>query len=259
MTQTPSDLVLLVIPALAGGIIAAINSGELNDATERLEAWIRLRQRSTSASNGWFLGYVVNPVLWIIVKFCDWTDDFTHRGLKNGTRVAAALYLIAAWLFVLYVAVLVVVAITVAAVAIYIAFKILGSFGNSTGYDGGQASSPSYTDSVARSSKSYKKTGMFTEEETGRTDKDGRIFNKTGMFSEDEVGRTDEDGRLYKKTGMFTEEETGRTDKDGKIFRKTGMFTEEEIGRVDSEGVVYKKTGMFTEEETARIERPDQD
>ena len=41
---------------------------------------------------------------------------------------------------------------------------------------------------VARGSQSFKKTGMSSEEETGRTDEEGRVFKKTGMFSEEEVG-----------------------------------------------------------------------
>jgi len=257
MTQSAFNLVLLVIPALVGGIVAAINSDGFNNATERVEAWTRMRQRGTSASKGWFLGYVVNPVLWMIIKFCDWTDDFTHRGLKNGARIAAALYLIAAWMFLLYVAVMVVVAIVLAAVVIYIVFKFLVGMGDSSGrsYESDQSSSPSNIVQGLRGSKSYAKTGIFSEEETGHTDEDGRVFKKTGIFSEEEVGRVDEEGKVFKKTGIFSEEETGRTDEDGRVFKKTGIFSEEEVGHIDEEGKVFKKTGIFSEEETGRVER----
>lgn len=34
-----------------------------------------------------------------------WTDGFSHREQKNGTRVAATLYLVEVWLLALYVAV----------------------------------------------------------------------------------------------------------------------------------------------------------
>jgi len=62
-----------------------------------------------AARTGWVSRYVVHPLLWILVRFCDWTDGFTHRGLKNGARVAASLYLVALWLYLIYVAVMLVV------------------------------------------------------------------------------------------------------------------------------------------------------
>ena len=260
MSQSAFSLVLLMIPALVGGIVAAINSNGFNDATERVEAWTRLRQQGTSASKGWFLGYIVNPVLWMIVKFCDWTDGFTHRGLKNGTRIAATLYLTLAWIFLLYIAVMLVIAIVIFGVVIYIAAKVLASMGDSSGpsYESDPPPSFSNIGQGRRGSKSYAKTGIFSEEETGRTDEDGRVFKKTGIFSEEEVGRIDEEGKVFKKTGVFSEEETGRSDKDGRVFKKTGVFSEEEVGRIDEEGKVYKKTGVFSEEETGRIEPDDQ-
>jgi uncharacterized membrane protein len=241
-------------PVIAGAIIAALNSDTSNGATERVEAWVRQRQQGTSGSAGWFKRYVFNPLLWTIVKFCDWTDGFTHRGLKNGTRVAAALYIVALWLFALYVAVVVVIAVVIMAIALYVALKIIGSMGDS---DRSEVRRSSALDVARRmrGSVSYEKTGVFSEEETGRTDESGRIFRKTGVFSEDEAGRIDEEGRTFEKTGIFSEEEVGRTDADGRVFVKTGIFTEEEVGRVDEDGKVFRKSGVFSEEETGRYEK----
>lgn len=245
---------LLLGPMLVGGMIAAMNSDAANGATERAEAWVRRKHGVTSGSTGWLKGYILNPLLWAIAKFCDWTDNFSHRGLKNGARVTAALYIIAAWLFVLYLAVIAVIAIVMIGIALYVAFKILGSTSD-TDDDNVERTSGSDVAYRRRGSVSYTKTGMFSEEETGRTDESGRVFRKTGMFSEEEIGRIDEEGRAFEKTGMFSEEQTGRTDADGRIFRKTGMFSEEEVGRVDESGKVFKKTGMFSEEETGRYEK----
>jgi len=246
-------LLLWLAPLLTAGIIAAVNSEATNAATESAEAWIRAKQLRTSCSRGWFLGYVVNPVLWAIVKFSAWTDGFTHRGLKNGTRVAAALYLVVGWLYVLFLAVAVVIGVVLAIAAIVLGFKILGGLAD-VGSSESESSDTPRNESV-RSTRSFKKTGMFSEDEDGRTDEDGRVFKKLGMFSEEEVGRIGDDGTTFKKTGMFSEEETGRTDDEGRIFRKTGMFSEEEVGRVDADGRVFKKTGMFSEEETGRLEK----
>lgn len=226
-------ITILVAPLVVAGIVAAVNSEATNGATERLEAWTRALQRRTAASGGWFLGYIVNPVLWMIVKLSDWTDGFTHRGIKNGTRAAAALYVIAAWLFLLYVALIVVVVVVIAVLAIYVAFKIFAAVAGSPASETEGESSPGYK--AVRGSKSYKKTGIFSDEEVGRIAEDGTTFKKTGIFSEEETGRTDADGRVFRKTGMFSEEEVGRIDADGRVFKKTGMFSEDETGRIEKE------------------------
>ena len=66
MDSNTLGFLLLVAPLVVAGIIAAANSEASNGATESVEAWTRARQRRTSASQGWFLGYIVNPVLWMI-------------------------------------------------------------------------------------------------------------------------------------------------------------------------------------------------
>lgn len=96
MTQETINILLLITPLVIGGIIAVINADEVNNATEKAEAWVRKTQTNLGTKKGWFSRYITNPVLWMIVKFSDWTDGFEHRGLKNGTRVTATLYLLAA-------------------------------------------------------------------------------------------------------------------------------------------------------------------
>lgn len=251
MDPNTLNWILAATPLVVGGVIAAVNLDASNAVTERVEAWARARYERTSERPGWFLRYVVNPLLWMIVTFCAWTDGFTHRGIKNGTRVAAALYLVTAWLFFLYIAVMVIIAIALVVAAIWVVLKVLA--GASTPSDSEDDRLSGYE--AVRGSKSYVKTGMFSETESGHTDEDGRVFRKTGMFTDEEIGRIAEDGTTFKKTGMFSEEETGRTGEDGRVYRKTGMFSEEEVGRIDPDGRLFKKTGMFSEEETGRVER----
>ena len=136
MNQGTVNIILLAAPIVIGGLIAAINANGINDATEKVEAWARKRQQAASVSSGWFSNYIINPLLWVIVKFCEWTDDFTHRGLKNGIRIAATLYIIAAWLFVLYVAVVVVIYIAVIAVMVAFIYFLVKVFAGSS--DNGQ-------------------------------------------------------------------------------------------------------------------------
>jgi uncharacterized membrane protein len=125
MNQATLKIILVATPIVIGGLIAAINAKGVNDTTEKVEAWTRKRQQGASVSSGWFSNYIINPILWIIVKFCDWTDGFTHDGLKNGIRVAATLYLIAAWLFILYVAFMIAVMIVITIAILYVVFKVL--------------------------------------------------------------------------------------------------------------------------------------
>lgn len=125
MNQATFNIILLATPIVIGGLIAAINANGINDTTEKVEAWTRKRQQGTSASSGWFSSYIINPILWIIVKFCDWTDGLVHHGLKNGIRIAATLYLIAAWLFILYVAFMIVAMIVITIAIIYVVLTVI--------------------------------------------------------------------------------------------------------------------------------------
>jgi len=125
MNQETINIILLISPLVIGGIIAAINSNGVNDTTEKIEAWTRRTQTNVLTKDSWFYRYIINPILWTIVKFSDWTDSFTHRGIKNGVRIAATLYLIAAWCFLIYAVFMVALIIAIAAVVIYIIFKVL--------------------------------------------------------------------------------------------------------------------------------------
>ena len=97
-------LILMIVPLIVGGIIAALNSEEINNVTEKAEAWTRQTQSKISKKKTLLNRYLINPVLYTLVVFSDWTDSFTHRGVKNGVRVAATLYVIAAWCFLIYAA-----------------------------------------------------------------------------------------------------------------------------------------------------------
>ena len=262
MTQETLNIILLVSPLVVGGIIAAINSDSSNNATEKAEAWTRRTQSKVSLKNGWFNRYIVNPILWIIVKFCDWTDSFTHRGLKNGARVAATLYLIAAWCFILYSAFMIAVIIAIVGVILYVVFKVLINSNDDVrrGYEKGRNIFQSSNQNVGniskyagvRGQKIYSGDNWFNEEMKGRIDENGNIYSGTNWLNEEKIGRIDEDGNIYKGTNYFNEEKTGRIDKDGNIHEGTNWFNEEKIGRIDKDGNIHKGTNWFNEEKTGR-------
>ena len=247
------DIFILFIPILIGGIIAAVNSNQTNDITERIEAWIRTRQQRASASTGKIARYVFNPLLWMVVKFCDWTDGFKHRGLKNGTRVAATLYLIAIWLAIIYAVVIIILFLVVLGVVIFIAAKLLS---NSTG-DSQSETAPSHSaaaiDHVGiRGKKIYSGTNWLNEELQGRVDDEGNLYKGTNWLTEEKIGRIDDDGNIYEGTSFLTENKVGRIDQDGTLHKGSNWFTEEKIGRIDEDGNILKGTNWLYEEKQGR-------
>ena len=121
-----ATLLLLLIPAIVGGIISLVNSPKVNDISEKLEGWTRKQQRIVSAKKGFFWKWIVYPPVLVIVKLCDWTDSLTNRGLKNGIRVAAALYVLGLWLQLLVSAFMFVLDLICVSVSVVIVFWIIG-------------------------------------------------------------------------------------------------------------------------------------
>jgi len=124
MDQKLIYILLLALPLLIGSLIAVINADFINGATEYVERLIRKQKEKSVASMGWFSSYMIRPVLWLTVQFFDWTDGFTHRGLKNGARVVAALYFLSAWIFIIYVLVIIAIVIIFTLAICYIAYKM---------------------------------------------------------------------------------------------------------------------------------------
>ncbi len=83
-------------------------------------------------------------------------------------------------------------------------------------------------------STQYKGKSWFSEEKTGRIDKDGNNYKGKSWFSEEKTGRIDKDGNIYKGKSWFSEEKTGRIDKDGNVYKGSSWFSEEKTGRSES-------------------------
>ncbi|MCX6278365.1 MAG: hypothetical protein NT004_09735 [Bacteroidetes bacterium] len=260
MNQDIINILILVSPLIIGGIIAAINATSVNDTTENVEAWTRRTQTKVSTKSNWFYSFIINPILWIIVKFCDWTDSFTHRGIKNGVRVAATLYLIAAWCFLLYAAFMIVVIGAITIGILYVIFKLLVNSNDNVkqGYEKGksvfQRSDEKDVTEMAglKGNKIYSGSNWFNEELQGRVDEDGNIYSGTNWFSEEKIGRIDKDGTIFRGTSWTNEEKVGRIDDKGNINKGTNWFNEEKTGRIDEEGNIISGTNWFNEKKTGR-------
>lgn len=254
---------LLFSPLLIGGIIAIINSDEVNNTTENIEKWFRNAKSQVSLKRGWFNRFILNPILWSFVSFSDWTDDFAHRGLKNGIRVTLSLYLIIVWAYLLYAALSFAIMLTIIGVIFYILFRILinSSPDVKRGYDMGRGLFKQSNQKVDeeeitvgyRGQKIYSGTNWLNEELKGRVDDEGNIYSGSNWFNEEKIGRIGNDGKIYKGTNLFNEEVVGRIDENGNIHKGTNWFNEEKTGRIDEDGNIHKGTNWFNEEKTGRI------
>lgn len=225
MTQETLNTLVFISPLIVGGIIAAINGEATNNATENAEAWARRAQANISSKTGWLNGYILNPILWMIVKFSDWTDSFSHRGLKNGARIAATLYLIAAWCLILYFAIMATVMLVITGVIIYLLFKILINSNDDI-------------------KKSYEKGRRIigTAGAGKRINQDTGVIQKEGLF-----GYSGTDQRIDPKTGKVQKEGIfGWNNSDSKIDQETGIIQKEGLfGYNDTDTRVHPETGVI--------------
>lgn len=245
MNQETINILIFISPVLVGGIIAAINAESVNTATEKVELWVRRTNEKLSGKRNWLARFILNPVFWAIVQFSDWTDSFSHRGLKNGVRLAASLYLVGLWGFLLYVAFMFALIAAIGIGIVYILFKFLLSSNDELreGYERGRkilgASRPG--------TRIDPDTGVIQEEGyLGYTDTDTRIDPETGNIQKQGIfGWTDTDTKVDQETGNiqkkgllgYNDTET-RIDPDTGVIQKKGL-----LGWVDTEERINPETG----------------
>jgi len=236
-------IILFTLPLVIGGIIAIINSTGVNNTIEKFEAWIRKRQQKTSINSGWFAKYIINPMLWLIVKFSDWTDGFAHRGFKNGVRIATTLYLIAIWLFLLYAVFIIVVIIVIAVIILWIVFKLALNSNEDVkkGYKQGKniVSSSKIMNSMANKSKIYKGYLKGWDNKPILTVIEGKVFE----------GDYDGGGSIFEAAKQVI-----MTIIDNKIIEGDNDYTNKYIAKVES-NVLYVDEGVFDRKEIARVEK----
>ena len=245
-------LILMIVPLIVGGIIAALNSEEINNVTEKAEAWTRQTQSKISKKKTLLNRYLINPVLYTLVVFSDWTDSFTHRGVKNGVRVAATLYVIAAWCFLIYAAFMISLILLIAGVIIYVAILVLNAV-----LSGSVSSNDNFRTSFEKGKRIVGPVGAGKRinQETGRIEKDGlfgwndtdeRIDPKTGNIQTQGIfGWQDSDTRINQETGNIQKDGfLGYSDSDTRINTETGVIQKNGIfGWADTDERINPETG----------------
>lgn len=252
MNQELTLAILAAFPLLIGGIIAAVNFEAINNGTEKAEAWIRRMYNKVSAKKGWFASLILFPILWVLVKFSDWTDSFTHRGLKNGTRVTTTLYFIAAWCFLLYLAFIVVVVVLIAIAVIYLLFKILTGASSSSDSGSGRDRIIAPTSSGQRVNP---ETGVVEEKGFfGWSSTNKRVDPETGKMQEKGIiGWDDTKTKIDQNTGNIQEKGIfGYNNTDTRVDPKTGVIQNKGVfgwndtdERINPETGRHQKKGVF--------------
>ena len=257
MKQDTILIILGLTPLIIGGIIAGFNSIKVNNRTEKIEAWTRRQQFNVSTKRGWFSRYVLNPILWILVKFFNWTDSFSNRGIKSGVRVSATLYLIAAWCLVLYLAFMAALVVVISGVIIYIFYKIVFTLllNSNSDFKSGYNISKNIFGTIGNNKRINQNTGIIQERGmVGWNDTEQRIDPETGQLQEKGMfGWNDTDTKFNQETGIVQKEGfLGYEDTDTRIDTKTGIIqkkgfmgwddTEE---RIDPETGRHQKKGLF--------------
>lgn len=120
---------IYLIPAFFGLILALGNFEWANTLTEKFEQWIRYHYENTANSERKFVRFALRPMLALLVMFSNWTDAFSHRGWKNGLRVALFLYVIIFWVMAVVYGAIVVISVIVFG---FIMFFILRQFSPGT-------------------------------------------------------------------------------------------------------------------------------
>lgn len=239
MNQQTINILIWASPLIVGGIIAAVNSEGVNDTTEKAEAWSRRTQSKVSTKRSSLNRYLINPVLYTIVLFSNWTDSFTHRGVKNGVRVSATLYLIAAWCFLIYAALTIAVFLIIGAIIIFIIFKVLVNSNDDVkrGFEKGQSIFNSNKQNDHEDiSENVGKTeiysgGSFTGSMVGYIEND-KVYHG-GVFTGTMVGYIKGDD-IY-SGGDFTGTKVGYL--KGKDVFRGGDFTGTMIGYIDTDEI----------------------
>lgn len=244
-----TSVIMLVLPLVVAASIAAANSEVVNSATERAEAWLRALRTDLSHRSGWFAALVVRPVIGLVLKLSDWTDGFQNRGLKNGVRVGAALYLVAVWGLLLVFALQIALTLAFIAAAIYIGLKVLVSA--SPEVRQGYEVSKRVLGTAGPGQRINPETGVIQEEGLlGWRDTDRRVDPETGnLQKEGLIGWGDSDQRIDQESGVLQEE--------GLIgYRDTDVRIDPETGIIQKQGLLgWQDTDVRIDPETGRRQK----
>lgn len=248
-----ASTILWLTPLIIGAIIAILNADGANEATEKAEAWLRRAYANAAAKNSWFIKIIVQPLLWLVVKFSDWTDSLPHRGLKNGLRIATAFYFLALWGLILLNILSILIPLAVLIAIIY--FGLKHWLQTDTNARQGYESAQRIFGASESGTRVHPETGVIQKKGFwGWEDTDERINPESGKYQERGVlGWDDTDTRVNPETGVIQERGVfGYDDTEVRINPETGVIQKRGIfgwddtdERIDPQTGKHQKMGMF--------------
>lgn len=239
------ETLIILAPAIIGLIIAILNKDSINQYTENIEELFKNKHASISSNSHWFKRIVLKPLYWLIVKFSNWTDSFSNRGLKNGVRFALSLYLILIWIFLIINAFVMVVALFF----IYAVFSILikSNSNSQPNYNTNNAvlGIPGKGRKIDQETGIIQEKGLFGYNNTNKriNPETGKIQNK-GLFGwEDSKTKIDQESGIIQKKGLF-----GFDDTNTRVNPETGIIqTKSVFGWNDTNERINLETGKHQE------------
>lgn len=198
---------LYASPVLIGLLITTINVGGLNDLVEKISVSFVDKVKSSKKS-GRFYGLVLKLPLSLMVKFIEWTDSVSHKGMRSGVRVALVLYLVGIWIALIFWSVMIVLAVVTVMAAFWVTFKIIDIF-DGDGFSKG-SNQPLHAGRALRGKRIYKGDQFYNRAEYGKIDEDGNIYKGDQFYNRHVVGKVDEDGDIYEGDQFYNRKLKGK-------------------------------------------------
>jgi hypothetical protein len=187
-------VILLILPVVAGVIIAKVNSPETVAWVNNASAWWDRRYCAAKArGGGLFLG-LWRALIWGFHKLHGATEGVADEAIRAGTRTASFFYI--GGLSVLVIATVIYVAVVIALIlfGLWVLFKIFGS-------DDSDSGSRGYTEPrSARGGTSRRRKGWLGDEYVEHLDEDGRPAGRSEVkkdwLGDEYVERRNADGDI---------------------------------------------------------------
>lgn len=221
-----TDLFLFILPLIIGIVVAVINSSKIADFTDRFKNWLTDRKKRLDTRRGIIPRFIFKPLIFILLKVAEWTAEIKHDGIKAGTRIAAYIYIIEIFIFILVVLGYILLVFLFIIIGLWIFLWILGRI---LGGPKEEVRENIYVESVRKEPSFYESVFFFltTEKEKLKNlfkvkhidvDKEGGIFSDdySNILSKGKIGFVDEEGHIF-DTRETLRKKIGYIDSEGHV------------------------------------------
>jgi hypothetical protein len=224
-------IIILGFPAIIGAVVYFLKYEKAVVWVDSINNWFLRKKETVSQKTGAVSRWFFRPVLWVLAKIMEMTEQTKDQYLRTAIRIASYLYFIG---IALYISISIVVTIVILMIVLWIIGELLSG-------DSGTTYTTRRTVSRVKGKSLYDTKGIFNKK-VGRIDEDGNVYDTSGIFSK-KVGKVDDDGKIHDSTDIF-DKQVGRIDGEGGIHDTTGIF-DKKVGRIDEEGGIHDTTGIF--------------